>query len=49
MLEEEELAIIDDSVDTSILWLEDYIEKHEGGLITAIKNETETRWTTERQ
>ena len=30
------LASINDSVDASIQRLEDYIEKHEGGLITAI-------------
>ena len=35
------LASIEDSVDTSIQWLEDYIEKHEGGLITAIRNNTD--------
>ena len=29
------------SVDASIQGLEDYIEKHEGGLITAIKNDTD--------
>ena len=34
-------ASIEDSVDTSIQWLEDYIEKHEGGLITAIRNNTD--------
>ena len=33
------LASIKDSVDTSIR-LEDYIEKHEIGLITAIRNKT---------
>ena len=33
------LASIADSVDASIR-LEDYIEKHEGGLITAIRNDT---------
>ena len=32
------LASIEDSVDTSIQRLEDYIEKHERGLITAIRN-----------
>ena len=31
------LASIEDSVDTSIQRLEDYIEKHERGLITAIR------------
>ena len=35
------LASIEDSVDTSIQRLEDYIEKHEGGLITAIRNNTD--------
>ena len=35
------LASIVDRVDASILRLEDYIEKHEGGLITAIKNDTD--------
>ena len=34
------LASIEDNVDASIKWLEDYIEKHRG-LITAIKNETD--------
>ena len=33
------LASIEDSVDASIL--KDYIQKHEGGLITATRNETE--------
>ena len=33
-------ASIEDSVDASIQRLEDYIEKHEGGLITAIRNNT---------
>ena len=35
-----ELAIIIDIVDASIQQFEDYIEKHEGRLITAIKNDT---------
>ena len=35
-------AIIEDSVDASIQWLEEYIEKLEGGLITAITNDTDT-------
>ena len=35
------LASIKDSVDTSIQRLEDYIEKREGELITAIRNNTE--------
>ena len=35
------LASIEDSVDASIQRLEDYIEKHERGLITAIRNNTD--------
>ena len=35
------LASTEDNVDASIQWLEDYIEKHEGGLITAIRNNTD--------
>ena len=35
------LAIIEDIVDASIQRLEDYIEIHERGLITAIRNETD--------
>ena len=35
------LASIEDSVDASIQRLEDYIEKHDGGLITAIRNDTD--------
>ena len=34
-------ASMEDSVDASIRRLEDYIEKHEGGLITAIRNNTD--------
>ena len=34
------LASIEDSIDTSIQRLEDYIEKHEWGLITAIRYNT---------
>ena len=34
-------ARIENSVDTSIQQLQDYIEKHEGGLITTIKNDTD--------
>ena len=43
------LASIKDSVDASIQQLDDYIEKHDGGLITAIKNDTDnsSRWPTE--
>ena len=29
------------SIDASIQWLEDYIAKHEEGLITAIRNDTD--------
>ena len=39
------LACFEDSVDTSIQRLEDYIEKYEGGLITANKNDTDNRVT----
>ena len=35
------LASIEDSVDTSIQRLENNIEKHEGRLITAIRNDTD--------
>ena len=35
------LASIEDGVDTSIQWFEDYIEKHERWLITAIRNNTD--------
>ena len=35
------LACIEDSVDTSIQRLEDYIQKHDGGIITAIRNDTD--------
>ncbi len=47
------LASIEDSVDASIQRLKDYIEKHERGLITAIRNDTdntiEDRMTTRKQ
>ena len=36
------LASIEDSVDASIQRLEDYIEKHEGGLTAAIRNYTDS-------
>ena len=36
-----ELASIEDSVDASIQRLEDYIGKHERGLITATRNDTD--------
>ena len=35
------LASIEDSVDASIRWLEDYMGKHEGWLITVIRNDTD--------
>ena len=35
------LTSIEDSVDESIQRLQDYIEKHERGLITAIRNNTD--------
>ena len=35
------LTSIEDRVDASIQRLEDYKEKHEGGLITAIRNDTD--------
>ena len=47
------LASIEDSVDASIQRLEDYIEKHERGLITVIRNDTDNtiddRMTTTRK
>ena len=39
------LASIEDSVDASIQRLEDYIRNHEGGLLTAIKNDTANMMT----
>ena len=43
----------EDSVDASIQRLEDYIEKHDRGLITAIRNDTDNtiddRMTTTRK
>ena len=42
------LASIEDNVDASIQWLEDYIEKHEG-LITAIKNNADNTMDNEWQ
>ena len=35
-----ELSSIEDTVDASIQWLENYIEKHEWGQITAIGKDT---------
>ena len=47
------LASIEDSIDASIQQLEDYIEKHERGLIRAIRNNTDNtiddRMTTRKQ
>ena len=47
------LASIEDSVDASIQRLEDYVEKHEQGLITSVRNDTgntiEDRMTTTRK
>ena len=47
------LTSIEDSVDASIQRLEDYSEKHERGLITAIRNDTDNtiddRMTTTRK
>ena len=47
------LASIEDTVDVSIQRLEDYIETHERGLITTIKNDTDNtideRLTTTRK
>ena len=47
------LASIEDSVDASIQRFEDYIEKHERGLFTAIRNDTDStideRMTTTRE
>ena len=34
-------ASIEDSIGTSIQWLEDSLEKHKGDLITAISNDTD--------
>ena len=35
------LASIEDSIDASIQWLEDYIKKHKRGPITTIRNDTD--------
>ena len=35
------LDSIEDSVDAAIQWLEDYVEKYEGGRITTTTNDTE--------
>ena len=47
------IASIEDTVDASIQRLEDYIEKHERGLITTIRNDTDNtideRMTTARK
>ena len=46
------LTSIEDTVDASIQQLEDYIEKHERGLVTTIRNDTDNtideRMTTTR-
>ena len=47
--ERRRLTNIEDSVDVSIQWLEDYIEKHEGELITATRNDTDNTKITEWQ
>ena len=51
--EEEGLASIEDNVEISIQRLEDYIEKHEQGLITTIRvdsdNTIKERMTTTRK
>ena len=39
------LASIEDSVDASMQRLKDYIEKHEGGLIAATRNDTDNTKT----
>ena len=50
---EEELPVIEDSVDTPLQQLKEYIEKHERGLITAIRNDMDNtiddRLTTTRK
>ena len=40
------LASTEDSVDTSIQRLQDYVEKHEGGLITPTRNNADNMKTT---
>ena len=40
-----EIISSEDCVDASIQRLEDYIEKHEGGLITTIRNDTDNTKT----
>ena len=49
------LASIEDRIDASIQRLENYIQKHDGGLITAVGNDTDNmmdnkndRWSTGR-
>ena len=42
------LASIEDNVNASLQRLEDYIEKHGGGLITAIRNNTDNHTKTTR-
>ena len=43
------LIIIEDSVDASIQWLEDYVEKLEGGLNTITRNDTDNTKTNRKQ
>ena len=43
------LASTEDSVDVSIQWLKDYLEKHEWGLITAIRNNNKETKMGEKQ
>ena len=37
------LPSIEDNVDASIQWRENYIEKHEGGLIKVTRNDTDNK------
>ena len=41
----DDVASIEDSIDSSIQGPEYYIQKHEGGLITATRNETDNTRT----
>ena len=45
IITKEELPSVEYSVKVSLQRLEDYKEKHEGGLITAIKNDTDNTMT----
>ena len=42
------LSSIEDSVDASIQRFDDYIGKHEGGLFTSIRNDTENTMISEK-